>query len=98
MKTPAQPLSSFLARAMFLAVLLFSQYALAIHAVEHPFHNSEHACETFHGIPNLEQALLVNGEHPVPFLHGCSQVNFLVPAKPTATARAFLIRAPPSVK
>ena len=78
MKTPSQPLS-ILARALCLAVLLFSQYALATHAVEHPFHNLEQGCEAYQGVPNLDQALQYSGEQSTASLRDCLQARFFIP-------------------
>ena len=50
-----------LPRTLCVALLLFSQYAVALHAAEHPFHQSEHACEIFQGVQSLDHATLDGG-------------------------------------
>ncbi|MFK7848588.1 MAG: hypothetical protein AB8G77_25095 [Rhodothermales bacterium] len=91
------PLSSLLLRTLCLGVLLFSQYALALHAVEHSYHDTRPVCEVFHGVLSLDHAPLDDSAEPVLSTCGSKAVESSGIARPLAAANTYPIRAPPSV-
>lgn len=90
-------MSSLLLRMLCLGVLLFSQYALALHAVEHSYHDIQPVCEIFHGVLGLDHAPLDDGVKAV--ISTCSSIAVESSgiAHPLAAANSYPIRAPPSV-
>jgi hypothetical protein len=91
------PLTALLLRALCLGVLLFSQYALALHGVEHPYHDTQPGCEIFHGALGLDHAPLDDGAEPIVSTRRCVNVDSHGIARPLTTANSQPIRAPPSV-
>lgn len=78
-----------------LGMLLLSQYALACHAVEHPYHGSQTDCEIFLGVQGLDQVPLDNSAQPASCRNSSAPLANASLDKPAAAVRAVCIRAPP---
>lgn len=92
-----QPGRFFTVRILCLAVLLFSQYVVAIHALEHPFHHSQNGCEIFQGVQGLDNATFDQGTPSKPVYTRSDSIASSPTASGLTAVRVVLIRAPPSV-
>lgn len=78
-----------------LSILLMSQMAVLVHSVEHPFHQSEHACATFIQAEQSGSAL-VTAEIGLPVLPGSALLDSRVITRSfPVLVTAYSARAPP---